>query len=1029
MQSPARASGRMKTIQFAVFLVYLALVFHHYFSKASPVTADLSQIAALTLSSLARYVGVFLVNAVVLLPQKELLDVGLALAFVLAAYGLGRKLLRAGGYLFQFILEECAFATAVGLIVFATIGFLLGVVGGIYKFALVAIVIGFGLYGLPEIRKLFQAVWNQPWLQLIGRNGRDTWTYLLMLLTTGYILVFVSIAFVGCLLPEIEFDPLIYHLTGPKLYLEAHRILDVPEILELAWPKNIEMLYIFGLALHSQITVKFIDFFIGMLLLLSIFAVGRRFFNAQLGLIAAALFVSVPVVLFELRSVYVDIPIAFFCFLNVYAVILWMQGAGRKWLILSAIFLAMAAGAKYNTLFNVVAATALVSYQWRFRQKLSTVRVLLRALAYAGVAGSGLVPWLILTYTYTGDPLFPYLSGDPLFSFFRNWFPSDRWELYNPAVVNSGAHRWGLPLNWSNLIRTLWEMHWDGLRFCGRPGPFFVLLVPLLIVVHRLHPILARFLAYSAIYLGFWIVTTPANRYLIPVMPLMCLVCAGLLQSFLQVQTRVQQGGRAIVVSCLMLMAFYNLPFFFYLRQNGKTYFSPVLDTYARKFFVEPYSRENYLGQFLWSFPAINFVNSLPEVSRVLYVGFHDGPPLYYANFPMVYNELKVYNQFVQESSTARLLGLLQENNISHVIVEQAHGMGSWLTSPRSGFVHEHLKLLWKKNAVSVYQVSLKPLPKEEYEVWSYLPEQMLEARVTCKRGWRVHPPSTYLGVFAAFTEPRFCVVTLDRHRIRIPLDIPNEAILQFGLGVRRHTLSTGFVCKVTVRDASGVDHRVFSRYLNPGVRFDDRGWQDEIVDLSSFAGQRVELILSAKADSRVQPVDFPREIPDGLVLWSEPQILKYRLQRVDLTQRLDRFLLVPGESRSLPLSVDAEMSNPEGSSTNKNTLVIEPGGEAHYRTFMPRKVRLGFQLSRRGCRGKGTWVEILWERSGTVRTLFQKALSPSCSDAPETTFSKEWIDLSEFSGRTGTLIFRSSAVSEEPEDMHVEFHDLTLEK
>ncbi|MCI0422682.1 MAG: hypothetical protein L0312_26255, partial [Acidobacteria bacterium] len=92
MQSPARASGRMKTIQFAVFLLYLALVFHHYFSKASPVTADLSQIAALTLSSLARYVGVFLVNAVVLLPQKELLDVGLALAFVLAAYGLGRKL-------------------------------------------------------------------------------------------------------------------------------------------------------------------------------------------------------------------------------------------------------------------------------------------------------------------------------------------------------------------------------------------------------------------------------------------------------------------------------------------------------------------------------------------------------------------------------------------------------------------------------------------------------------------------------------------------------------------------------------------------------------------------------------------------------------------------------------------------------------------------------------------------------------------------------------------------------------------------
>lgn len=798
----------------------------------------------------------------------------------------------------------------------------------------------------------------------------------------------------------------------------------------MAWPKNIEMLYIFCLALHSEITVKFLGFFIGMLLLLSIFAAGRRFFSTQLGLIAAALFVSVPVVLFELRSVYIDVPIAFFCFLNIYALIIWMRGGGRRWLVLSALFLAMAAGAKYNVLFNVVAATALVCYQLRIHEKLTTFRALLRALAYAGVAVSGLIPWLIVTYTYTGDPLFPYLSGDPLFSFLKNWFPSDRWELYNPAVVSSGLHRWGFPLSWSNLLRTLWEMHWDDVRFCGRPGPFFVLLMPLLLVAFRLHPVLARLLAYSVIYLGFWLVTTPANRYLITTMPLLCLVCAGLLQAFLQVQTPVQRGGRAIVVSCLVLMAFYNLPFLFQLRQNGKSYFNPVLDTYARKFFVEPYSRESYLNQFLWSFSAIDFMNSLPEVKRVLYVGFHDGPPLYYANFPMVYNELKVYNQFVQESSAARLLELLQENNISHLIVEQLHGMGSLLTSPQSAFVRGHLRLLWNQNAVSVYQVSPKPLPQEESEVWSYLPERMLDARVTCRRGWRVHPPSTYLGVFAAFTEPRFCIVTLDRHRIRIPVEIPDNASLQFGLGVRRHTLSTGFVCNVTVRDASGADHRVFSRYLNPGVRFDDRGWQDEVVDLSSFAGQHVEVTLSAKADSRVQPVDFPREIPQSMVLWSEPQILKYHSRRVDLTQRFDRFLLlpVPAESQSLALSPDAEVDRREGCSINKNRLVIGPGGEAHYRAFVPGKARLGFQVSLRGCPGKGARVEILWERAGSVYKLFQKSLSSNCSDAPQGIFGKEWVDLSEFSGRTGTLIFRSSVLPEDHEGIHVEFRNLTLE-
>jgi hypothetical protein len=44
----------------------------------------------------------------------------------------------------------------------------------------------------------------------------------------AYLFVFVAVAFVACHLPEIEFDPLIYHLTVPKLYLQHHQIVDIP---------------------------------------------------------------------------------------------------------------------------------------------------------------------------------------------------------------------------------------------------------------------------------------------------------------------------------------------------------------------------------------------------------------------------------------------------------------------------------------------------------------------------------------------------------------------------------------------------------------------------------------------------------------------------------------------------------------------------------------------------------------------------------------------------------------------------------
>jgi hypothetical protein len=49
--------------------------------------------------------------------------------------------------------------------------------------------------------------------------------------------------------------------------LQHHQIVDIPEILEAVFPKNVGMLYVYGLALHSQITVKFLNFWMGLLLL------------------------------------------------------------------------------------------------------------------------------------------------------------------------------------------------------------------------------------------------------------------------------------------------------------------------------------------------------------------------------------------------------------------------------------------------------------------------------------------------------------------------------------------------------------------------------------------------------------------------------------------------------------------------------------------------------------------------------------------------------------------------------------------
>ncbi len=165
-------------------------------------------------------------------------------------------------------------------------------------------------------------------------------------------------------------------------------------------------------------------------------------------------------------------------------------------------------------------------------------------------------------------------------------------------------------------------------------------------------------LAYSSIYLFFWLVTTQANRYLIPVLPMLSLLCIGLCRASCR-QHLCPPASPRFVTGALLVAAFYNLPFLFYLWWTpGKRYFTPVLGAFPESVFSDNYNPERYLSTYMGSLPAINFVNSLGNVKKVLYVGFRDGPPLFYANFPMVYNELAVYNQFVEEKDLGRLLEL-----------------------------------------------------------------------------------------------------------------------------------------------------------------------------------------------------------------------------------------------------------------------------------------------------------------------------------------------------------------------------------
>jgi tetratricopeptide (TPR) repeat protein len=108
-------------------------------------------------------------------------------------------------------------------------------------------------------------------------------------------------------------------------------------------------------------------------------------------------------------------------------------------------------------------------------------------------------------------------------------------------------------------------------------------------------------------------------------------------------------------------------------------------------------------------------------------------------------------------------------------------------------------------------------------------------------------------GQLAINYEPRSIIFQNPTSRIAYHVAVPEQAGLHFGLGmdptVWDPVKGDGVEYNIYVRDPDhpSVFRRVFSRYLDPKNNPDDRHWIDELVDLSAFGRQTVEIIFETR--------------------------------------------------------------------------------------------------------------------------------------------------------------------------------------
>ena len=429
-----------------------------------------------------------------------MLDIVVWLGLLLVATALGRLSRRWFDY--SNPLEEVVFSAALGLGALSLLTFGLGLVGLFHRwlFWLLLVVLAVILY--PQIRAIASQLREGSILPTGTRLNRTLAIYL------GFILI---LTFFRCLTPPTAWDSQVYHLTAPKLYLQAHRLpvdIDIPY---LGFPPLVEMLFTAGLLLKGDIVARLIHYAYGFLTLLALFAFARRYINHKVAWLSMAIFYSVPSLVLISTWAYVDLGLIFYEFIAFYALMRWLEARDKRWLSLMAILCGLAMGVKYTSVILPITFALIIALRARQEGLKETAKALLFFGLLTIMVAS---PWYLKNFFSTGNPFYPFFFGGTYWDEFRAWW-------YSRAGT-------GLAFTapWRLLIAP-WEMTVLGIqgteRYDATIGPILLTVIPLLALV--------------------WRKITPEERRVIGYALLVCLIqylfwLYGVAQSALLVQTR-----------------------------------------------------------------------------------------------------------------------------------------------------------------------------------------------------------------------------------------------------------------------------------------------------------------------------------------------------------------------------------------------------------------------------------------------------------------------------------------------------------
>jgi hypothetical protein len=336
---------------------------------------------------------------------RHLGDLFLVAVLLGSAFGFGAWLLNRIGAPPRPV-ERLLFFTVTGVGALGVVLLALGSFGLLSPLALWLAVLGCGLLGWRDLRRLPELLRACGRL-VSGPGGPPGLVAGLVLLLAGAVLL------LGAFAPITDWDSLMYHLEIPRRFLEEGRVLVPEDNLHVAFLGTFHMLYLPLMAVGGWAGPALLNGAFALLLGIAVLAAGDRFFDRTTGLVGMVALWGTSSLLLVASTPRNDVTVALFIFLVHYGILAFLD-AGEKWGLWAAALLGgLAFGVKYHALayFAALAPVAVWGLaRHRKTEGKGMAPVLGGALALFLVAA---LPAAVKNQWLLGGALYPFFS-DPI---------------------------------------------------------------------------------------------------------------------------------------------------------------------------------------------------------------------------------------------------------------------------------------------------------------------------------------------------------------------------------------------------------------------------------------------------------------------------------------------------------------------------------------------------------------------------------------------------------------------------------------